>query len=139
MLQRAILLIGLSLSGAVFAADSITPTASITRMIIGLAIVLLIMAVIAWAMKKTMRGKLGQQNTIRIVDGVSVGTRERVMVLEVADRWLVVGVAVGQVTQIANLPAGTRQPETEQTLDSKTQADFSQVLAAAHHTKQPNP
>jgi len=132
MKQLAIALIGLISSDMVLAADSMTPAASITRMIIGLAIVLLIMAAIAWGMKKTMRGKLGQQNTIRIVDGVSVGTRERVMVLEVADRWLVVGVAAGQVTQLANLPAGTQSQSTQDTAP----AEFSAALAAAQQPKQ---
>lgn len=122
-------------SSPLLAADSITPTASIMRMTVGLAIVLLIMAAIAWGMKKTMRGKLGQQNTIRIVDGVSVGTRERVMVLEVADRWLVVGVAAGQVTQIANLPAGTSAETKDELVDAKTHAQFSQVLEAAQQPK----
>ncbi len=136
-MQRLVLFsIVLVASSPLFAADSITPTASIMRMTIGLAIVLLVMAGIAWAMKKTMRGKLGQQNTIRIVDGVSVGTRERVMVLEVADRWLVVGVAAGQVTQLANLPAGSATGTTEQTVDAGTHAQFSQVLEAAQQPKQ---
>ncbi len=138
MLRPVIVLIGLMYSSTILAADAITPTASITRMVIGLAIVLLIMAAITWVVKKTMRGKLGQQNTIRIVDGVSVGTRERVMVLEVTDRWLVVGVAAGQITQIANLPAGTTPQTAEQTVDSNTQAKFSQVLAAAQAPKQSN-
>lgn len=136
MLRLALLSFYLFVCPSVWAADAITPSGSIMRMTIGLAIVLLVMAGIAWAMKKTMRGKLGQQNTIRIVDGVSVGTRERVMVLEVADRWLVVGVAAGQVTQIANLPAGSADAATDQIVDAKTHSQFSQVLEAA---QQPQP
>ena len=41
---------------------------------------------------------------MRVVGGVSVGTRERVVVLEVADTWLVVGVAPGQVQTLHTLP-----------------------------------
>lgn len=135
--MRSIISFGVSfmVSAPAFAADSITPTASILRMLIGLAVVLLVMAAIAWGMKKTMRGKLGQQNTIRIVDGVSVGTRERVMVLEVADRWLVVGVAAGQVSPIANLPAGSALAANEQSVDADTHAKFAQVLETAQQPK----
>jgi flagellar protein FliO/FliZ len=79
---------------------------SLFKMLIGLAIVLLILALISWAMKKYMGHTGTQQSVIRVVGGVSVGTRERVMVLEVADRWLVVGVAPGHVTSIANLEVG---------------------------------
>jgi flagellar protein FliO/FliZ len=40
------------------------------------------------------------------VGSASVGTRERVVVLELGDRWLVVGVAPGHVSAIANLEKG---------------------------------
>jgi flagellar protein FliO/FliZ len=64
------------------------------------------MMVIAWLFKRYAPG-IGQNNSVaRIVGGVSVGNRERVLVIEVADRWLVVGVSAGQVNSIANLEAG---------------------------------
>jgi len=52
----------------------------------------------------------------------------------VADRWLVVGVAAGQVTQLANLPAGTQTQSTQDTAP----AEFSAALAAAQQPKQPH-
>jgi flagellar protein FliO/FliZ len=65
------------------------------------------MAVLAWLLKRVLPGAGGQQSVVRIVGGVSVGSRERVVVVEVADRWLVVGVAPGQINAIANLDIGT--------------------------------
>lgn len=121
----------LTLSPSILAAEAISPTAGIMRMMVGLAIVLLVLAAIAWVMKRTMRGKLGQQSSIRIVDGVSVGTRERVMVLEVADRWLVVGVAAGQVTSIANLPAEQSESVPTTTEQESNPVDFSSALTQA--------
>ncbi len=79
---------------------------SIFKMLFGLALVLAVMAAIAWALKRMMPGIHGQQSVIKMVGGVSVGTRERVVVLEVAGRWLVVGVAAGQVSAIADLEKG---------------------------------
>lgn len=76
---------------------------SLFKVFLGLAAVLLVMAAITWALKRIVPGAGGQQSVIKVVGGVSVGTRERVVVVEVAGRWLVVGVAAGQVNAIANL------------------------------------
>ncbi|HPX89276.1 MAG TPA: flagellar biosynthetic protein FliO [Methylophilaceae bacterium] len=76
---------------------------SLFKVFLGLAAVLLVMATITWALKRIVPGAGGQQSVIKVVGGVSVGNRERVVVVEVAGRWLVVGVAPGQVNAIANL------------------------------------
>lgn len=84
-----------------------SPTGSALRMVFGLALVLAVMALVAWLIKRMLPVAGGQNSSIRIVGGVSVGSRERVVVLEVAGRWLVVGVAPGQVSAIANIEAVT--------------------------------
>ncbi len=85
---------------------NISATGSAIQVIFGLIAVLGVMMVIAWLFKRYAPG-VGQNNSVaRIVGGVSVGNRERVLVIEVADRWLVVGVSAGQVNSIANLEAG---------------------------------
>jgi len=80
-----------------------SPTSSLLKMILGLMLVLGVMAGVAYLVKRMLPGVGHQQSTIHIVGSASVGTRERVVVLEVGDRWLVVGVAPGQVSAIANL------------------------------------
>lgn len=107
LLQSLVFLLA---SNSLYAAESSLSTSnSLFKMLIGLAIVLLVLAVISWLMKKYMGGNIGQKSVIKVVGGASVGTRERVMVLEVSGRWLVVGVAPGQVNAIANLEAGDMQ------------------------------
>lgn len=92
-----------------WAADAAaSPTGGVLKMVVGLLLVLLIMALITWGLKRMMPGVSGQQSVVKVVGGVSIGSRERVVVLEVAGRWLVVGVAPGQVNAIADLEkAGT--------------------------------
>ena len=99
----------LTFSGSAIAADSaiVSPTSGLLRMLLGLLVVLALMAVLAWLLKRVLPGAGGQQSVVRIIGGVSVGSRERVVVVEVADRWLVVGVAPGQINAIANLDIGT--------------------------------
>jgi flagellar protein FliO/FliZ len=93
----------------VMAADAvaISPSGGVLKMVLGLAIVLAVMALITWLLKRMMPGVgSNKQSVVRIVGGVSVGSRERIVVVEVAGRWLVVGVAPGQVNSIANLEIG---------------------------------
>lgn len=91
------------------AAEEVSTTGSLLRMVLGLALVLGVMVGIAWLMKRMTPG-LKQQSVVRIVGGVSVGSRERVVVVEVAGRWLVLGVASGQVTSLADLEPGEEIP-----------------------------
>ncbi len=95
-------------SVSAFSAEAATPnaTSSLFKMLIGLAVVLLVLALISWLMKKLMPIGANQASVIRVIGGASVGSREKVVVLEVANRWLVVGVAAGQVTSLANLEPG---------------------------------
>lgn len=78
---------------------------SVFTMIFGLLVVLGIMASIAWLLKRSGLSNIsGSGVPLKVVGGVSVGTRERVMVVEVADQWIVVGVAPGRVNTLATLP-----------------------------------
>jgi flagellar protein FliO/FliZ len=94
------------------AADAVvaSPSGGVFKMLLGLVIVLAVMALITWVLKRMMPGIGGsKQSVVHVVGGVSVGSRERVVVLEVAGRWIVVGVASGQVNGLANLDAGSMQ------------------------------
>jgi flagellar protein FliO/FliZ len=104
-------------------AVAVSPSGGIMKMLLGLVIVLAVMALITWVLKRMMPGVgNNKQSVVRVVGGVSVGSRERVVVLEVADRWIVVGVASGQVNGLANLDAGSLQP-SENVLDTNLGAN----------------
>ena len=97
------------LSSSAWAAEPVvhpSPTGSLLKMILGLMLVLGVMAGVAYLVRRMLPGIGHQHSTIQVVGSASVGTRERVVVLEVGDRWLVVGVAPGQVSAIANLEKG---------------------------------
>lgn len=116
-----LLLVWLSFQSTAFAATGatgISPSSGILKMVLGLAVVLVIIALVSWGAKRMLPGGAGAQSAVRIVGGISVGSRERVVVLEVADRWIVVGVAPGQVNGIANLEAGAAQVANQLTQNS---------------------
>ncbi|KAF1047572.1 MAG: Flagellar protein FliO [Herbaspirillum frisingense] len=78
---------------------------SVFTMLLGLVAVLALMAGIAWLFKRFgIAQNLSGNAAAKVVGGVSVGTRERVMVIEVGEQWIVVGVAPGRVNALATMP-----------------------------------
>jgi len=77
---------------------------SLFQVLLGLVLVLGLMAALAWVLKRFGAARSAGGAAIRVVGGVSVGGRERVLIIEAADQWIVVGVAPGRVNALATLP-----------------------------------
>lgn len=87
---------------------------SLFQVLLGLIVVLALMAGAAWLMRRLGLSKIASPTAVKVIGGVSVGSRERILVVEVADQWIVVGVAPGRVNTLSTMdrqevPA---QPET---------------------------
>jgi flagellar protein FliO/FliZ len=105
-----------------FAAEQATApasTGSLLQVALGLVVVLALMAGAAWILKRMGMAGAGGTSVARVVGGVSVGNRERVVVVEVADQWIVVGVAPGRVNALSTLPRQEAPAATADTPDSK--------------------
>lgn len=63
----------------------------------GLLLILVLIFGIAWAFKRYTHLPKGRGQNMRVVGGVSLGPRERVVVVEIDDTRLVLGVAPGRV------------------------------------------
>ena len=122
-----------SLSGAVMAlgAHAAEPAASgmpgppgsVIQVLFGLLLVVALMMAAAWLMKRFGGARLGTTAAVKIIGGTSVGGRERVMVVEVGDAWIVVGVAPGRVNSLATLPR-QETPANTTTIPSGTFPDW---------------
>jgi flagellar protein FliO/FliZ len=77
---------------------------SLLQVVFGLLVVMGLLAGALWLLKRMGGGRFAPGSVVKIVGGVSVGNRERVMVVEVADQWIVIGVAPGQVSTLASMP-----------------------------------
>lgn len=88
------------------AAEPVAPASagSLLQVLFGLIVVLALMAGAAWMMKRMGVAGGAAGNVAKIVGGVSVGNRERIVVVEVADQWIVVGVAPGRVSAVSTMP-----------------------------------
>lgn len=80
--------------------------ASMLQVMLGLGLVLAVMAGCAWLLRRFGGVQRGAAGAIRIIGGSAVGQRERVVLVEVADTWLVIGVAPGHVTALHSMPKG---------------------------------
>ena len=108
------------------ASTSTTSTAgNLMQVTLGLMVVLGLMAAAAWALRRFNMAKGHNAAQIKIIGGVSVGNRERVMVVEIADQWIVVGVAPGRVNALATMA----KQETTIIPDAAPSKNFSSWLA----------
>jgi flagellar protein FliO/FliZ len=102
------------LAHAATAMDAPAPEASaagsLLQVFIGLVAVLLLIVATAWVGKRMGVAPGSASGPLQVVASTSVGTRERVVVVEVGESWLVLGVAPGSVNALATLPRGEARP-----------------------------
>lgn len=106
---------------------------SLLQMVLGLAVVLILMVASLWVIKRISGPRGAASALMRVVAGASVGSRERVVILEIGSTWLVLGVAPGRVNTLAEIPRQSLPLPTE---GATTQKDFAgwlkQVMDRRH-------
>lgn len=70
---------------------------SLLQLVLGLGLVLALIGGAAWASRRFGRLPLGPGNGLRVLGAVAVGARERVVLVEVGEAQLLLGVAPGRV------------------------------------------
>lgn len=81
------------------------------QVFIALVIVLAAIAGSAWLMRRFGPTQMGPGGAMRVIGGVMIGPRERLVLVEVNDTWLIIGVAPGHVSSVHSMP---RPPHSEQ-------------------------
>jgi flagellar protein FliO/FliZ len=121
MIHFASFLALLLLNAQAHAAEQAAPasTGNLLQVLLGLVVVLALMAGAAWTLKRMGVAGSGTNNVAKVIGGVSVGNRERVVVVEVADQWIVVGVAPGRVNALSTMPRQETAVTAEGTPDVK--------------------
>lgn len=76
----------------------------IFQVFFGLIVVLATVALVAWLLKCLAPGHISAGGALKLVGGIAVGPKERVVVVEVGDTWLILGVAPGQVSALHQMP-----------------------------------
>tara|TARA_R110002012_G_scaffold68798_4_gene178572 strand:- start:2110 stop:2550 length:441 start_codon:yes stop_codon:yes gene_type:complete len=93
-----------------------------------LALVIAIIFICTWLLKRWSNLHTRQGAHLRIVGSTAVGNRERIVIVEVEDTWLVVGVGNGHITKLHERPA---PEERSYTTSVPPSSRFSQRLSQA--------
>ncbi len=107
---------------------------SIVQIIFSLLLVLAAIVLVAWLLKRVNATQLGAGNQLKVLGSVAIGQRERIVLVEVRDTWLVVGVGPGQIRNLhtlqkQELPNGG----APSTATLPTENKFAKLLSAVLH------
>ena len=99
--------------------------ASILQLLLGLGFVLGTIFLMAWLLRKVTLLP-GQHRKLRVVAALSLGNRERAVLVQVGEQQLLLGVAQGQVCLLKSFDTPIIEPETGR--DSAFSKKLSQYL-----------
>ncbi len=126
----------LAASAGAHAAEATPPPAvaspvsvlSLLQVLFALLIVLAAIALFAWLMRRFGPGQGSAGGLLRVVGGVMVGPKERLVVVEVGETWLLLGVAGSSVTLVHSMP---RPPQAAPAPQPGSSGAFRRVLGQA--------
>lgn len=100
----------------------------IGKTLLSLFAVIAVILLLMWLMRRFNRLSVSGYQSMRIVSALTVGQREKLLVIDIGDEQIVVGVAPGNVSKIHTLHQ--KLPESE-----KKNTGFSQVLSNVIQSK----
>jgi flagellar protein FliO/FliZ len=77
---------------------------SLAQVVFGLGVVLILLVASLWLLKRLTAPRGSAAGFLKVITAAAVGPRERVVVVEVGETWLVLGVAPGQVSALHQMP-----------------------------------
>jgi flagellar protein FliO/FliZ len=106
------------------------------QVLLGLIAVLGAVVATAWLLRRFTPGYSAMGGMLKVIGGMSVGPKERVVLVEIGDTWLLLGVAPGQVNALHSMP----KPEDVTTAASMahgvTESGFAAWLKQAVQRRQ---
>jgi flagellar protein FliO/FliZ len=101
------------------------------QVLFALLVVLGAIGLFAWLMRRFVPGQAGAGGLLKVVGGVMVGPKERLVVVEVGDTWLLLGVAASAVTLVHSMPKPPQTAGTEAGPPGAFQRLLGQALGRA--------
>ncbi len=86
-----------SLNAAKSLSSSPVTTSTLVETLFGLLLVLASIAFVAWLLRRTNRFTSSANGQMRIIAGLSLGPRERAMLLQIGEQQILVGVTAHQI------------------------------------------
>lgn len=92
--------------------SSVMETENILSMLLSLLTVLAVVVLLAWIWKRMMPGAFHASKLMRVLATNHIGSKEKLMLVRVADEVLLLGVTSQQVTTLARYPANAFDEHT---------------------------
>jgi len=102
-------------------------TSSILQVIVGLVVVLAVFAVSAFVLKRMGRFSSLDNGAMKIVATLTMGTRERIVLLQAGEQQIVIGISPGRMQTLCQL----EKPIEISDSDVKSSGSFSEKLVSA--------
>jgi flagellar protein FliO/FliZ len=113
-----------SLSGSAIRADL---GAQLVQVLGGLGVVLAMVMVLAWLAKRVTHSRMSGTHGLRLLGGLSVGAKERIVLVQAGDTQMLIGVAPGRLQTLHVLDEPIQVQEKADTLAGDN--GFGQKLA----------
>ena len=99
-------------------ADPVSPFGSgqALQVIVGLAIVLTLIAAVAWLTRRMHTFRSQGRGHIRVIEGLSVGAREKLLLVQVDGRRVLLSMCPGRIEALHTFPCEEAAVDFEQTL-----------------------
>ena len=79
---------------------------SFLQAMLALAVIVALLLGTAWMARKVSGGKAFGLRGMTVVGGIALGPRERIVLVEVGETWLVIGIVPGQIRTLHQMPKG---------------------------------
>jgi flagellar biosynthetic protein FliO len=93
-------------------------TGSLLQTLFALILVLAVLGALAWFLKRYGPKVGGGNANLRVVGSLNLGGRERIVVVEVGNEWIVVGASPGRINALATMPRQDGQNGDTNTADA---------------------
>lgn len=110
-MRRGALLSAMAMPWPLLAAEAASPPGTLStvlQVLLGLGVVMAAIGGAAWLARRYVPGAAHGAGPVKVVGAVMVGPKERVVVVEVEDDWVVLGVTATQVNALHTLARPAR-------------------------------
>lgn len=107
-------------------------TGSLVQITFSLLLVLVAIVALAWLLKRMNLVQQGAGSLLKVIGSIAIGQRERVVLIEVNDTWLLVGVGPGQIRTLHTME---KSADWASELPHDTDNKFGRLLSSLlkHH------
>lgn len=103
---------------------------SVLPSLFAFALVIALIPAALWVLKRAQALRPARDGALQLVAGLALGPRERVAIVNVGDRSLVIGITAQSITHLATLDAQIAVDDPGADGQGKPLAPFAQLLAS---------